>query len=207
MGILSTIWLANWKTVESYSLAARFTERDWPLLSTTYIHTITGDENRSFESSKECTTLCLLNVYLFSQVYMLNHHSNTVGSDSGTVDTLSSDDITTCDQSPPTNRPGKGQGQRQGLQNVRLIRADATMLFEGHVSAASLSEICIFFPDPWPNIPRDLQRRVVRLHMLDLFATCLRPHGLLRVATDVQEYADHVRTTVQRWNPENSNTG
>lgn len=137
-------------------------------------------------------------VYLFSQVYMLNRHSNTVGYNA-TDDTPSSDDITTCDHSPLR--------QGQGLQNVRVIRADATMLFEGHVSAASLSEICIFFPDPWPNIPRDLQRRVVRLHMLDLFATCLRPHGLLRVATDVQEYADHVRTTVQQWNQESSNTG
>ena len=141
---------------------------------------------------------------LFSQVFMLNRYSNTVGYNA-TDDTPSSDDISTCDHSPPSYRPGKGQ--EQGLQNVRLIRADATMLFEGHVSAASLSEICIFFPDPWPNIPRDLQRRVVRLHMLDLFATCLRPHGLLRVATDVQEYADHVRTTVQQWNQESSNTG
>ena len=74
------------------------------------------------------------------------------------------------------------------------------MLFEGHVSASSLSEICIFFPDPWPNIPRDLQRRVVRGHILDLFAASLRPHGLLRVATDVQEYSGHVRDTVQQWN-------
>ena len=55
--------------------------------------------------------------------------------------------------------------------------------------------------------PRDLQRRMVRGHMLDLFAASLRPHGLLRVATDVQEYAGHVQDTVQQWNHDNSQAG
>lgn len=90
----------------------------------------------------------------------------------------------------------------QESTNIRLIRADATLLFERHLSPSCLNEICVFFPDPWPNIPRDLQRRVVRLHMLDLFARALRPGGLLRIATDVEEYATYVRRVVHHWNSE-----
>jgi len=86
------------------------------------------------------------------------------------------------------------------IDNIRLIRADVTILFESHLSENSLNEICVFFPDPWPNSERDLQRRVIRLHMLDLFAKTLKPSGLLRIATDAEEYAQHVKSTVLLWN-------
>ena len=49
-----------------------------------------------------------------------------------------------------------------GIENVRLVRADVTMLLETYLVDRCLDEVCIFFPDPWPNTERDGGRRVVR---------------------------------------------
>ena len=78
------------------------------------------------------------------------------------------------------------------LENVKLIRADATMLLASHLSRASVDEIHIYFPDPWPNSFRDGERRVVRTRTVGLFQEVLKPGGRVRIATDVAEYASHV---------------
>ena len=49
-----------------------------------------------------------------------------------------------------------------GIENVKLIRADVTMLLETYLTDRCLDEVCIFFPDPWVNVERDGGRRVVR---------------------------------------------
>ena len=48
------------------------------------------------------------------------------------------------------------------IENVKIIRADVTMLLESYLKTRCLDEVCIFFPDPWPNTERDGERRVVR---------------------------------------------
>ena len=48
------------------------------------------------------------------------------------------------------------------IENVKIIRADITMLLESYLKTRCLDEVCIFFPDPWPNTERDGERRVVR---------------------------------------------
>ena len=49
-----------------------------------------------------------------------------------------------------------------GIENIRLIKADVTLLLEVYLTDRCLDEVCIFFPDPWPNMERDGERRVVR---------------------------------------------
>ena len=49
-----------------------------------------------------------------------------------------------------------------GIVNVKLVRADVKMLLDTALSEKCLDEVCIFFPDPWPNTERDGERRVVR---------------------------------------------
>lgn len=49
-----------------------------------------------------------------------------------------------------------------GIENIRLIKADVTLLLEVYLTDRCLDEVCIFFPDPWPNMERDGGRRVVR---------------------------------------------
>lgn len=77
-------------------------------------------------------------------------------------------------------------------QNVRIVRSDVTLLFECFLPDACLDEICVFFPDPWPNTERDGERRVIRDSMIALFETKLKIGGSLRMATDVKDYADHI---------------
>lgn len=49
-----------------------------------------------------------------------------------------------------------------GIENVKLVRADVTMLLETYLTDRCLDEVCIYFPDPWVNFERDGGRRVVR---------------------------------------------
>ena len=81
------------------------------------------------------------------------------------------------------------------LSNARIIRMDATNLFERNISPSTLDEICVYFPDPWPDNARDGQRRVIRPEMLRLFEKCLKPNGRVYIATDVIDYAEHIETT------------
>jgi tRNA (guanine-N7-)-methyltransferase len=90
------------------------------------------------------------------------------------------------------------KSENLGLTNVKVIRADVTMLLTNHLRERSLDEVCVFFPDPWPNIERDGGRRVIREETLQLFQKLLKPQGLLRVATDVEEYAVYVRDLLSK---------
>jgi tRNA (guanine-N7-)-methyltransferase len=75
--------------------------------------------------------------------------------------------------------------------NIRIVRADVAMLVS-HLPEKCLSEICIYFPDPWPNAERDAGRRVIRLDMVAAFEKMLIAGGRLHIATDVEQYAEHV---------------
>ena len=57
---------------------------------------------------------------------------------------------------------------RRDLRNVKLIRADATLLLGSHVPSGFLDEVHIYFPDPWPNAFRDGERRVVRSRIVGM---------------------------------------
>jgi tRNA (guanine-N7-)-methyltransferase len=59
------------------------------------------------------------------------------------------------------------------------------------VPADSLAAIHVFFPDPWPK-KRHHKRRLLQPDFVDLAASRLVPGGRLHVATDWQDYAQHV---------------
>ena len=88
------------------------------------------------------------------------------------------------------------------LPNVRIMRGDALELLSRQLAPATLDEVCIFFPDPWPRAG-DHARRIVRPWLRELLQRTLRPGGVLRVATDVPEYAAHTHAlmTVDGWEP------
>ncbi|MAC38152.1 MAG: tRNA (guanosine(46)-N7)-methyltransferase TrmB [Oceanicaulis sp.] len=77
----------------------------------------------------------------------------------------------------------------QGLENVRLARADARELLP-RFTDASLDRIFLLFPDPWHK-KRHAKRRFVQQTTRNAFARLLKPGGQLRIATDVKSYADH----------------
>jgi tRNA (guanine-N7-)-methyltransferase len=75
-----------------------------------------------------------------------------------------------------------------GLRNIRLFDGDAARLLEW-LPSASLAEIDLFYPDPWPK-KRHFKRRFVSRANLDRFARVLLPGGLFRFVSDVESYVE-----------------
>jgi len=90
------------------------------------------------------------------------------------------------------------------LKNIRLIRADISLLLNNHMHNRSINEVCIYFPDPWPNEVRDKERRVVRYQILTALSNVMKPNGILHIATDAELYATHVEECIHNYNSNSS---
>lgn len=91
--------------------------------------------------------------------------------------------------------PGIAQGlvklRHEPLDNIRFAEVDAVPALSTMFPASSLSEVRIWFPDPWHK-KRHNKRRLVTLEFASLVARVLKPGGNWRMATDWQEYADQM---------------
>jgi tRNA (guanine-N7-)-methyltransferase len=76
-----------------------------------------------------------------------------------------------------------------GLTNVRVVSGDARVLLGSMLGPASLHEVRVFFPDPWPKA-KHVKRRLVTTSFADLVADRLVDGGRLHVATDMAAYAE-----------------
>ena len=90
-----------------------------------------------------------------------------------------------------------------GLANVRLVSHDAVEVLAQQLADASLDEILLYFPDPWPK-KRHHKRRIVQPGFVELVARRLKPGGRFRLATDWAPYAEHM-LEVLRASPSFSN--
>ncbi|MCL1899254.1 MAG: tRNA (guanosine(46)-N7)-methyltransferase TrmB [Promicromonosporaceae bacterium] len=82
-------------------------------------------------------------------------------------------------------------GQGGGLGNLRLLQVDAALLLETSLAPGSVDELWIFFSDPWPK-KKHHKRRLVSAEFLLLCARVLKPGGVLRLATDWENYAEQM---------------
>ena len=78
-----------------------------------------------------------------------------------------------------------------GIENLRLICHDAIEVLEQGVTPGSIARINLYFPDPWPK-KRHHKRRIIAPKFLDLCVRVLEPGGSLHVATDWDNYAEHI---------------
>jgi tRNA (guanine-N7-)-methyltransferase len=81
------------------------------------------------------------------------------------------------------------------IHNVRLYNHDAVDILERAFDAESLDEVRIYFPDPWPK-KRQQKRRLIQSDFIALLASRVKTGGKLCLATDWQEYAEYMLTTV-----------
>ena len=88
----------------------------------------------------------------------------------------------------PSLRRGQKKVEQAGLDNVRLVQADARFLLQALCAPATLSGMYINFPDPWPKA-RHQRRRLISQPFLHLAATRQAPGAHLDIATDHAEYA------------------
>lgn len=98
------------------------------------------------------------------------------------------------------HRPGVGRLllalEQEGLGNVRVVCHDAVEVLERQIAAASLAEILILFPDPWPK-KRHHKRRLIQRPFAEVLARHLVPGGRLRLATDWEPYAVEMLETLR----------
>ncbi|MEQ1437982.1 tRNA (guanosine(46)-N7)-methyltransferase TrmB [Fontimonas sp. SYSU GA230001] len=93
------------------------------------------------------------------------------------------------------HRPGVGRllsrAQAAGCGNLRVACADAVEVLRDWLPERSLDEIVIQFPDPWQK-KRHHKRRLIQPEFARLAASRLKSGGLLSLATDWAEYAEHM---------------
>jgi tRNA (guanine-N7-)-methyltransferase len=77
------------------------------------------------------------------------------------------------------------------LENVRVVCHDAVEVLKTAISDESFDEILVFFPDPWHK-KRHHKRRLIDTQFVGLLADKMRSGGILRLATDWQEYAEQM---------------
>jgi tRNA (guanine-N7-)-methyltransferase len=97
------------------------------------------------------------------------------------------------------HRPGVGRLMNgladAGVDNVRISNHDAVEVLQHEITADSLAEVRIYFPDPWPK-KRHHKRRLIQPEFVALLASRVRIGGLLHLATDWAEYAEHMLAVV-----------
>lgn len=97
------------------------------------------------------------------------------------------------------HRPGVGHLllglEAEHITNTRIICHDAVEVLEQQIAPASIDLVHIFFPDPWPK-KRHHKRRLIQPAFVELIARVMKPSGLLRLATDWEHYAHHMREVI-----------
>ncbi|EGN76227.1 tRNA (guanine-N(7)-)-methyltransferase [Idiomarina sp. A28L] len=91
--------------------------------------------------------------------------------------------------------PGVGacllEAELQEVSNLRVIEHDAVVVLKEWVADNSLDGVQIFFPDPWHK-KRHHKRRLIQLDFVALLRKKLKKGGVLHLATDWENYAEHM---------------
>jgi tRNA (guanine-N7-)-methyltransferase len=79
---------------------------------------------------------------------------------------------------------------RTDIGNLRLVEGSAEQVLP-NLPDGSVDELWVNFPDPWPK-KRHYRRRLIRHSSVGPLMRCLASGGILNVATDHVEYAEHI---------------
>lgn len=85
---------------------------------------------------------------------------------------------------------------KRDLRNVRLINHDAFVVMQKMIADASIAEVHVYFPDPWPR-KRERKRRIIRPEALEEMKRILVDGGLGIYVTDHQEYFESAAPFVE----------
>ncbi len=85
---------------------------------------------------------------------------------------------------------------KRDLRNVRLINHDAFVVLQKMIPDASIAEVHVYFPDPWPR-KRERKRRIIRPDVLAEFRRVLVDGGMGIYVTDHQEYFESAAPLVE----------
>ncbi|MDP4534889.1 tRNA (guanosine(46)-N7)-methyltransferase TrmB [Alkalimonas collagenimarina] len=98
------------------------------------------------------------------------------------------------------HRPGVGaclaDAASAGISNLKVIQHDAIDVLNEMLPDQSLSTVQLFFPDPWPK-KKHHKRRIVQTDFVQLLRKKLAIGGVFHMATDWQNYAEHMLEVMQ----------
>jgi tRNA (guanine-N7-)-methyltransferase len=99
------------------------------------------------------------------------------------------------------HRPGVGhlikRAHDAGLHNIRVINHDAVEVLQHQIADNSLDCVQLFFPDPWHK-KRHHKRRIVHPAFVQMICTKLKTGGLFHLATDWENYAEHMMAVMEQ---------
>lgn len=94
------------------------------------------------------------------------------------------------------HKPGIGsllkKIETNNLANIKIINHDVVEVLRDQISDHSLSQVFIFFPDPWPK-KRHHKRRLINKNLINILKIKLASHGRLHIATDWMDYAEQIQ--------------
>jgi tRNA (guanine-N7-)-methyltransferase len=85
---------------------------------------------------------------------------------------------------------------KRDLRNIRLINHDAFVVLQKMLPDASIAEVHIYFPDPWPR-KRERKRRIIRPEVLAEIRRVLTEGGSGIYVTDHEEYFESAAPLVE----------
>ena len=89
---------------------------------------------------------------------------------------------------------------KRKLTNIRLINHDAFLVMQKMIADASVAEIHIYFPDPWPKT-KEQKRRIIRPAALVEMKRVLVPGGKAIYVTDHQSYFESAAPIIAEFFP------
>ena len=93
------------------------------------------------------------------------------------------------------HEPGVGHcllgAESSQISNLRVVIKDAVEVLRQQVPDAAVDCVSLLFPDPWPK-KRHHKRRIVQPSFLNTVADKLVSDGSMLIATDWQNYAEHI---------------
>lgn len=84
------------------------------------------------------------------------------------------------------------KGRRAGLQNLRVIRLEASYFIQYQLPKDSVTAIHIYFPDPWPK-RKHRKNRLVQAGFPEMCAWVLKHDGIVYLRTDDLDYFQQMR--------------
>lgn len=88
--------------------------------------------------------------------------------------------------------------QNKNLENIKIIYGEAKDVLYNLFDDRSIFKIQIFFPDPWPKL-RHHKRRLINIELINIIQNKLLPNGILHIATDSDDYANHIIKTMSHF--------
>jgi tRNA (guanine-N7-)-methyltransferase len=83
------------------------------------------------------------------------------------------------------------KGLRAGLENLALLRLEASYVIEFLIGPASIDALHIYFPDPWPK-RKHRKNRLINERFTEIAARALKPDGVVYLRTDDLDYFEQM---------------